>query len=120
MAHVVLFAIPDALASSLALPIEMLRAAAQHRRAHGERDADWHATVAAERRGRVTMSGALGLQADSAAARVRSADLAVVPTLWRAPHLTAARHRGITACVRALATSGTRLCAIGTGSYLLA
>jgi transcriptional regulator GlxA family with amidase domain len=120
MPRIVLFAVEDALASSLALPIEMLRAAAQHGRAHGRRGDGFDVRVAAERRGRVTMSGALPLIADAAATQLRDADLAIVPSLWRAPHATIARHPRILAGIRQLASTGTRLCAIGTGSYFLA
>jgi transcriptional regulator GlxA family with amidase domain len=117
MPRVVLFAIEDALASSLALPLEMLRAAAQHGRAHARAAAQPEVLIAAERRGNVRMSGALCLRADTAAARVDGADLAIVPSLWRAPHATVAAHPRVSACIARLARSGTRVCAVGTGSY---
>jgi transcriptional regulator GlxA family with amidase domain len=117
MTSVVLFAIEDALASSLALPLEMLRAAAQHRRARLRRADAPQLCVVGERRGAVRMSGALQVQADTAASRVEAAELAIVPSLWRMPHATAAHHPRIAACIRQLAAAGTRICAVGTGSY---
>lgn len=117
MARVVLFAIEGALASSLALPLEMLRAAAQHRQARAHGAATPQLCIAAEHRGSVCMSGALRIGADTPAARVDAADLAIIPSLWRAPHAAAAGHPRIAACIARLATAGTRLCAVGTGSY---
>jgi transcriptional regulator GlxA family with amidase domain len=51
------------------------------------------------------------------AQRVQEAELAIIPSLWRTPQLTVSRHPGITQCIRRLAASGTRICAVGTGSY---
>jgi len=117
MPRVVVFAIDDALASSIAAPLEMLRAAAQHQRARGRDATALSVRIVAERRATVRMSGALALQPDDIASRVETAELAIVPSLWRAPHASLGRHPQIDACVRRLASAGTWLCAVGTGSY---
>ena len=117
MRPIIVFAIEGALGSSLALPLEMLHAALQHRRARERRFALPEIRVVAERRGALSMSGSLRLLPDMLAARVQEAELAIIPSLWRTPQLTVSRHPGITACIRRLAASGTRICAVGTGSY---
>jgi transcriptional regulator GlxA family with amidase domain len=118
MRPIIVFAIEGALGSSLALPLEMLHAALQHRRARERRFALPEIRVVAERRGALSMSGSLRLLPDMLAARVQEAELAIIPSLWRTPQLTVSRHPGITACIRRLAASGTRICAVGTGSYI--
>jgi transcriptional regulator GlxA family with amidase domain len=117
MRAIIVFAIEGALGSSLALPLEMLHAALQHRRARERRFALPEIRVVAERRGALSMSGSLRLLPDMLAARVQEAELAIIPSLWRTPQLTVSRHPGITQCIRRLAASGTRICAVGTGSY---
>jgi len=117
MRPIIVFAIEGALGSSLALPLEMLHAALQHRRARERRFALPEIRVVAERRGALSMSGSLRLLPDMLAQRVQEAELAIIPSLWRTPQLTVSRHPGITECIRRLAASGTRICAVGTGSY---
>jgi transcriptional regulator GlxA family with amidase domain len=117
MRPIIVFTIEGALGSSLALPLEMLHAALQHRRARERRFALPEIRVVAERRGALSMSGSLRLLPDMLAARVQEAELAIIPSLWRTPQLTVSRHPGITQCIRRLAASGTRICAVGTGSY---
>ena len=117
MIRVIVLAIEGALASSLVLPIEMLRAAAQHARAHSRRAPALEVRVAAEQREVLTMSGVIGLQADLAADAVQEAELIIVPSLWRAPAATVERHPRIGRALRRAARSGSRLCSVGTGSY---
>jgi transcriptional regulator GlxA family with amidase domain len=118
MRPIIVFTIEGALGSSLALPLEMLHAALQHRRARERRFALPEIRVVAERRGALSMSGSLRLLPDMLAARVQEAELAIIPSLWRTPQLTVSRHPGITQCIRRLAASGSRICAVGTGSYI--
>lgn len=122
MSRIVVFAIEGALASSLALPLEMLSAAAQHRRAHGPRTTARPLVlrVVAEQAAPVRMAGGLELRTDEAAAQVEEADLAILPSLWRSPYATVQRHPAVDACVRRLAERATPICAVGTGSYFLA
>src|SRR5512139_2862374 len=117
MIRVVVFAIEGALASSLVLPLEMLRAAAQHARAHARPAPELSVCVAAESRASVTMSGVIRLEPDAAVDAVREADLLIVPSLWRAPAATVERHPRIGRALRRAARSGSRLCSVGTGSY---
>ena len=83
MIRVVVLAIEGALASSLVLPIEMLRAAAQHARAHSRQAPGLEVRVAAEQREILTMSGVISLKADIAADALQEAELIIVPPLSR-------------------------------------
>ena len=120
MPDIIVFAIEGALASSIALPLEMLRAAQQHQRAHSRRRQSQRISLVSEHGGTMQMSGALTLQADAAAATVQRADLVIIPSLWRAPAHTVLRHPAVSASLVQLAETGARLCAVGTGSYFLA
>ncbi len=120
MKSVIVFAVDGALASSLALPLEMLHAAAQHRRARARRSSLPRVQVVAETQEPPAMSGGLRLHPDLLAERLDEATLAIIPSLWRNPCQSVARHPRIAACIRRLAESGARLCAVGTGSYFLA
>ncbi len=117
MRPIIVFALHGALGSSLALPLEMLHAALQHRRARDRHFEPPVITVAAAERGAVSMSGSLRLMPDTVVSKVQEAELAIIPSLWRTPQLTVSRHPAITDCIRRLAASGTRICAVGTGSY---
>jgi transcriptional regulator GlxA family with amidase domain len=115
--QLVVLAIEGALASSLVLPLEMLRAGAQHARAHARGAAALSVCVAAEQCAPVTMSGAIRLEPDAAIDAVEAAELLIVPSLWRAPAATVERHPRIGRSLRRLARAGSRLCSVGTGSY---
>ena len=91
MPEIVVFAIDDALASSIALPLEMLRAARQHHVAHTRRGRSLRISLVSEQGAPVRMSGALTLLADTAAATVERAELVIIPSAipasappWRA------------------------------------
>jgi len=117
MVELVVLAIESALASSLVLPLEMLRAGAQHARAHARNAPALSVRVAAETPGAVTMSGVIRLEPDVPADAVQHADLVIVPSLWRSPSTTVERHPRSASCLRRLARGGARLCSVGTGSY---
>ncbi len=117
MRPIIVFAIEGALGSSLALPLEMLHAAIQHRRSRERRFQPPLIQVVGARRGSLSMSGSLRLLPDTLASRVEEAELAIIPSLWRTPALTVSRHTPVTDCINRLAASGARICAVGTGSY---
>lgn len=120
MKAVIVFAVEGALASSLALPLEMLHAAAQHRRARDRGVVVPELRVVGEAPGAPALSGGLRLEPDRLADDICEASLAIIPSLWRNPRQSVARHPAIAACIRRLAGAGARLCAVGTGSYFLA
>lgn len=120
MAHITLLALPGALASSLSLPMEMLAAADQQARA-----ADRHRTrqtliVAGLERGEVATSSGLLVRCVRAWDEIEETDLLILPALWRNPLVHLRRYRRLLPWLQRLASQGTLLCAVGTGSFFLA
>ncbi len=121
MPHVTLLALPETLASSLSLPMEMLSAADQLARAR-------HLTTATPLRHQLvgiageqtTMASGMRYGLDALWYEVGQTDLLIVPALWRNPLPHLRRHRALLPWLRDLAERQTLLCAVGTGSFLLA
>ncbi|MDY0007011.1 MAG: DJ-1/PfpI family protein, partial [Spongiibacteraceae bacterium] len=119
MVSITLLALPNALAGSLTLPLEMLNAGASLARSQ-RRDGDFHWQMASLDGLPVTTASGLKLQPDLRADQVEHTDLLLVPTLWRNPLSTLRRCRPLLPWLRALSARHTRICTAGTGSYLLA
>ena len=126
MPHVTLLALPNALASSLALPMEMLTAADNLVRTQAHRTKSTRATPlhcalvgAASAREIATATG-LTLKLSGKATDIVATDLLIIPALWRNPLTTLRRHAELLPWLQQLAQNDTHLCAVGTGSFLLA
>lgn len=119
MAHITLLALPNALAGSLTLPLEMLNAGASLARSQ-RRDIDVQWQMAGLDDTPVRTASGLKLQPDLRAQAIASTDLLLVPTLWRNPLGTLRRSQPLIPWMRELYAQGTRICTAGTGSYLLA
>jgi transcriptional regulator GlxA family with amidase domain len=119
MARVAFLAISGALGSSIALPLEMFAAAEQRRRARrGPGGASLRllgATAPA-----TDMFGGLALLTPVVADDATDVDLLFLPSLWRRPGRALARNEKTLSLLARLVTGGTTVCAVGTGSYLLA
>lgn len=110
----------DSLASSVALPLEMLNAAdAAHRQLH-RRAPRLKSQVLSLDGGAVRTAGGLLLGVDGPAVALEHCDLLVLTALWRNPQSAVRRHRALRPWLRALAEQGSLICAVGTGSCLLA
>lgn len=120
MPHITLLGLPNALASSLSLPMEMLTAADNLARAtHGHPSPLRHDMVGPGGGAVVTANG-LTLQLSGEPAAIASTDLLIVPALWRNPLTTLRKQRDLLPWLRRLAAAETLICAVGTGSFLLA
>lgn len=117
MPRIVALAIEGALASSLALPLEMLNAGAQYTRAHSREAVPLGACMVSSTPETLTMSGGIRIRPDCSLDEVTRADLLLVPSLWRNPAATVARHPQVAPWLRRLARGGTWICSVGTGSY---
>ncbi len=121
MPHVTLLALPGSLASSLSLPMEMLTAADQLARSRQRA-----ATTPLRHRmvgtgdGIATMANGLRFALDGHWRDIAETDLLIVPALWRNPLPQLRRHLALLPWLRELAGQQTLLCAVGTGSFLLA
>ena len=125
MPHITLLALENGLASSLSLPMEMLTAADNlvRTRSHKNKTALItplrHDVVGIDGNEQITASG-LTLKLSGDARSIENTDLVIVPALWRNPLTTLRKHGELLSWLQQLAARDTRLCAVGTGSFLLA
>ena len=111
------------LGSSCWLPAEIFNAAAQHCRSRSgqRRTAVPQLRFASMDGGDVRTASGLPLAANCQLAQLREPDILLLPALWRNP-MPALRAHGaaIAEVLRRLGDGPTLLCAVGTGSFLLA
>lgn len=123
MPHITLLALPDALASSLSLPMEMLTAADQLARADRASRTTFtplqHDCVGPGGTSIETASG-LTLKLSGDIDYIHTTDLLIIPALWRSPHAVLRKHAYLIPWLQQMAQGTTALCAVGTGSFLLA
>jgi len=124
--HITLLALPHALASSLSLPMEMLTAADQLARAqrplHSPADKQQglqHDVVGPDGHEAVMANG-LTLKLSGRPSDIERTDLLIVPALWRNPLTIVRQQQELLPWLRQLAMRDSLLCAVGTGSFLLA
>jgi len=111
---------PQALATSITLPMEILQAASQIASV-GNRDASRvRFLLAGRRRGALKLDSGIVLRPDSALRDLPPLDLLLLPAIWRNPLPTLAAAQEWMGWLREQAAKGTRICSVGTGSYLLA
>jgi len=115
-----LLALPNALASSLSLPMEMLTAADSLARAGNQRRSPLSRALVGPGEDSVTTASGLAFKLNSHWSDIEHTDLLIVPALWRNPLTSLRRHPELLPWLRQLATGGTQLCAVGTGSFFLA
>ena len=111
---------PQALASSLTLPMEILGAAAQlaQRQQRGPRPLRF--LLAGQTDSTVVLSSGLRLQPDCLLAELPPLDLLLLPAIWRSPRATLRTLEHWWPSLRTIAAQGTRICSVGTASHLLA
>jgi len=119
MPRVVVIAVENALASSITAPMEMLRAAEQFVRSERLSSSRLQLLVASEHGGSVHMSGGLSIADTRPITEIGSANLLIIPSLWRAPARTVTRHPALRSAFKRLFQSECLICAAGTGSYFL-
>lgn len=125
MPHITLLALPNALASSLALPMEMLTAADNLAQTQAPQNktatSRLHCAVIGPGDGsEITTATGLTLKLSGNAHDITTTDLLIIPALWRNPLTTLRRHADLLPWLQRLAQHDTHLCAVGTGSFLLA
>ncbi|MEZ5502209.1 MAG: helix-turn-helix domain-containing protein [Halioglobus sp.] len=111
---------PQALATSVTLPMEILQAASQMASVSDRGRSRVRFLLAGRDRHPVKLVSGVVLQPDSAFTDLPPLDLLLLPAIWRNPLpavTAAAEWRNL---LREHAARGTRICSVGTGSYLLA
>lgn len=120
MTHITLLALPDSLASSLTLPLEMFTAADHLARTEQRRRRPLGHTFVSMGGDAVVTAGGLRIAVDADWRSAGPTDLVILPALWRHPRTHLRRFPEILPWLRELALGGTRLCAVGTSSFFLA
>jgi len=111
---------PDALATSVTLPMEILRAASQMASVHNRGREQVRFLLAGPDRKMLRLASGVTLKPDLAYSELPTLDLLLVPAIWRNPLPTVRQANLFTGLLRDTAASGARICSVGTGSFLLA
>lgn len=111
---------PHALATSVALPFEILQAASQMASVKSRSGPQVRTLLAAPQAGLMRLASGLTLQPDTTFSELPALDLLLLPAIWRNPLPTIAAMRDWQEMLRRFAGAGTRICSVGTGSCLLA
>ena len=113
--------LPNALSTSLTLPLEILHAANQLAGISKPGRSTVKTLVAADNRRLKTMASGLRVQPDTRYdALPAQLDLIILPAIWRNPLPVLAQSQALLPLLRTYAEQGARICAVGTSSYLLA
>ncbi|MEQ8803269.1 MAG: AraC family transcriptional regulator, partial [Haliea sp.] len=111
---------PDALASSLTLPMEILGASSQTALGANRNARPLSFLLAAETVGTMTLASGLTLHTTESRDSLPPLDLLILPAIWRTPLPTLRACRDWLPELRRIAATGTRICSVGTASCILA
>ena len=111
---------PQALATSITLPLEILRAAAQMARVKNRLNPDVELLLVAPDTQAVVVFGGIQLQPDLSLASLPPLDLLILPAIWRNPDPVIRNAASWLDQLAGIAATGTRVCAVGSGACLLA
>lgn len=111
---------PDALATSVTLPLEILQAAAQMARVKNRQSPGITSMLAGPSTNPVTVFGGISLNPDVCYQDLPPLDLLIIPAIWRNPLPTVRRAKPWLDQLCKIASADTRVCAVGTGATLLA
>lgn len=111
---------PQALATSITLPMEILQAASQMARVGDRAAAKVRFLLAAPDCQPLTLGSGIVLNPDIALVDLPPLNLLLLPAIWRNPLAAVTPAQTWRGLLREQAARGTRICSVGTGSYLLA
>ena len=111
---------PDALATSITLPMEIHGAASQMARAASRDKPGVRFLLASAQQRPMTLASGVTLQIDMAYGELPPLDLLLLPAIWRNPLPTVSAARPWLDDLHQRAATGTRICSVGTASCLLA
>jgi transcriptional regulator GlxA family with amidase domain len=111
---------PDALATSVTLPMEILRAASQMASLRHRGAAQVEFLLAGPDGNPLELASGLKLVPDMRFDELPPLDLLLLPAIWRNPAPTLRGAAPWLQQLAAIAASGTRICSVGTASCLLA
>ncbi len=111
---------PDAMATSITLPMEILLAASQMASVRERGRPQVRFLLAGPDRRTIRLSSGITLKPDIAYADLPNLDLLLLPGIWRNPVATINDSGPWLQQLRAMGASDTRICSVGTASCLLA
>lgn len=120
MLHCSFLIYPQALGSSIALPMEMLAAADKVHRARERCSSLLQVQVVGTSLAPVTTSGGLIIQPHTTLAQSGDCDLILLPALWGNPRKLIRQQTELIDWLRERGQGNSLICAVGTGSCLLA
>jgi len=121
MKHVTIIAVPQALGSTLTLPLEMLSAANDIALARKEADNRVDiALVSATTEKTVRLSGGLHIQCNQTLSSINETDLIFVPGVWGNPRAIVNKLPDMQKWLQHQHDKGSTICSTVTGSYFLA
>jgi transcriptional regulator GlxA family with amidase domain len=120
MIRVVLALYPRTLATSLALPMDVLQAASQAASVESRGSAQLQIQLAAKDLQPVPIVGGLEITPHITLDQVAPCDMLLLPAMWRNPQPVLNSQQELMALLPELAAAGTTICSIGTASCLLA
>lgn len=108
---------PRMLATSITLPLEILRAAAQASRERPTPNVSLQ--LMAQTPGAITLGDGLSLSTQSLTPDLKP-DVLLVPAIWRTPHWVLNHYGWQIDVIKTAIQQGSYVCSVGTGSYLVA
>lgn len=114
------FLYPQALATSITLPMEILQAASQMANVESRGKSGVRFLLAGSSRRQMQLGSGIVLKPDTTFEDLPPLDLLLLPAIWRNPLPAIGAASDWLQLLRAQADMGTRICSVGTGSFLLA
>lgn len=120
MKQVTILVAPDALGSTVTIPLEMLNAANDIARASRNKDSLIRLVVAGERTGPVALSGGLTIHCEHCIASLSENALVIVPGMWGNPRPAVANNDKLIQWLAGQHKAGSLICTITTGAFFAA
>jgi transcriptional regulator GlxA family with amidase domain len=120
MPNIHILALPQCIASSITLPLEMLNAADAIARSQNRKAPALNIEIVSDQSMEVVTAGGLTIKASGKVDDIVETDLLIIPALWRNPEHSLKTHRQLIPWLKDVAASGSFICAVGTGSCFLA
>jgi transcriptional regulator GlxA family with amidase domain len=120
MKHVSLLAIPDALGSTITIPLEMLNAARDIQRARRQRDPQVTIETVGIDSKTVRLNGGLNIHCDRTISQLDSSDLIFIPGLWGNPRRALLQSATVPPWLAQMHVRGSTICAVTTGAFFAA
>lgn len=111
---------PQALVSSISLPLEMLSAADNFQRLKKPLRRKINLKIAALDANEIKTSGGLNIRPDCSVDSISHTDLIILPALWRKPDRVINANRMLLDWLKQMKSHGSKICAVGSGSFFLA